>query len=263
MKTLKSAQTLRVVLGLFLAFAMSGKMWAQSSNSRFVAEGAVHEDLEEDRVQTRANAFIYEGKYEEYRKWKLQIKKESQKMYKAFKKKTKKTEDEDVRDSLYEEHKRKSYNLVYQPNPYPKHGYVVIIRPSFAHTRGFAVEKDKVVYMDYALTDEIMNVSATEISEDVCKALRSLMDNIVESARLTHDLDGTIDGTFYYIIVGAYPTHMVKSHGGGGRNNEEGAACRLLEKLSEAAKQKDAATINAQLEEIKRLDAFYSALKVK
>ena len=46
MKTLKSTQTLRVVLGLFLAFAMSGKMWAQSSNSRFLAEGAVHEYLE-------------------------------------------------------------------------------------------------------------------------------------------------------------------------------------------------------------------------
>ena len=263
MKTLKSTQALRVVIGLFLAFAMSGKMWAQSSNSRFVAEAAVHEYLEEDRVQTRANAFIYEGKFEEYRKWQLHIKKENRKMEEAHKKKMKKIKDEDVRDSIHEEYRRKHYNLVYQPSPYPKHDYVVIIRPSFAHTRGFAVEKDKVVYMDYTLTDEIMNVSATEASEDVCKALRSLMDNIVESARLTHDLDGTLDGTFYYIIVGPWPpTHMVKSHGGS-RNNEEGAACRLLEKLSEAAKQKDAATINAQLEEIKRLDAFYSALKVK
>ena len=262
MKTLKSTQALRVVIGLFLAFAMSGKMWAQSSNSRFVAEAAVHEYLEEDRVQTRANAFIYEGKFEEYRKWQLHIKKESRKMEEAHKKKMKKIKDEDVRDSLYEDYKRQRYNFVYQPCPYPQHEYVVIIRPTLKPTRGFAVEKDKVVYMDYnKLELGPLNISATEISEDVCKALKSLMDNIVESARVTHDLDGRFDGTYYDIIVGAYPTHMVKSHGG--RNNEEGAACRLLEKLSEAAKQKDAATINAQLEEIKRLDAFYSALKVK
>ena len=262
MKTLKSTQTLRVVIGLFLAFAMSGKTWAQSSNSRFVAEGAVHEYLEEDRVQTRANAFIYEGKFEEYRKWQLQIKKESRKMEEAHKKKMKKIKDEDVRDSLYEEYKRQRYNFVYQPCPYPQHEYVVIIRPTLKPTRGFAVEKDKVVYMDYTQPNAIMNVSATEVSEDVCKALRSLMDNIVESAKLTYDGPKVLDGTTYSIIDGHFPCYMVKSHGGS-RNNEEGAACRLLEKLSEAAKQKDAATINAQLEEIKRLDAFYSPLKVK
>ena len=263
MKTLKSTQALRVVLGLFLAFAMSGKMWAQSSNSRFVAVGAVHEYIEKDKVQARANAFIYEGKFEEYRKWQMQIRKEKKKLEKPYKKRMKKTEDEDVRDSLHEVYRRQHYDLSHQSSPYPKHDYVVIIRPSFEPIRGFAVEKDKVVYMDYAISkpSPSMNVSATEVSEDVCKALRSLMDNIVESARVTHDLDGRFDGTYYDIIVGAYPTHMVKSHGGG--NNEEGAACRLLEKLSEAAKQKDAATINAQLEEIKRLDAFYSALKVK
>ena len=263
MKTLKSTQSLRVVLGLFLAFAVSGKMWAQSSNSRFVAEGAVHEYLEEDRVQARANAFIYEGKFEEYRKWHLHIKKESRKMEEAFKKKMKKIKDEDVRDSLYEEYKRQRYNFVYQPCPYPQHEYVVIIRPTLKPTRGFAVEKDKVVYMDYnKLESGPLNISATEISEDVCMALRSLMDNIVESAKLTYDGPKVLDGTTYSIIDGHFPCYMVKSHGGS-RNNEEGAACRLLEKLSEAAKQKDAATINAQLEEIKRLDAFYSALKVK
>ena len=263
MKTLKSTQTWRVVLGLFLAFAMSGKMWAQSSNSRFVAVGAVHEYIEKDRVQARANAFIYEGKFEEYCKWQMQIRKERKKLEKSYKKRMKKTENEDVRDSLHEVYRCQHYDLSHQSSPYPKHDYVVIIRPSFEPIRGFAVEKDKVVYMDYAISkpSPSMNVSATEVSEDVCKALRSLMDNIVESARVTHDLDGRFDGTYYDIIVGAYPTHMVKSHGG--RNNEEGAACRLLEKLSEAAKQKDAATINAQLEEIKRLDAFYSALKVK
>jgi len=81
-KTLKSTQTLRVVLGLFLAFAMSGKMWAQSSNSRFVAVGAVHEYIEKDKVQARANAFIYEGKFEEYRKWQMQIRKEKKKLEK-------------------------------------------------------------------------------------------------------------------------------------------------------------------------------------
>ena len=262
MKTLKSTQALRVVLGLFLAFAMSGKMWAQSSNSRFVAEAAVHEYLEEDRVQTRANAFIYEGKFEEYRKWQLHIKKESRKMEEAFKKKMKKIKDEDVRDSLYEEYKRQRYNFVYQPCPYPQHEYVVIIRPTLKPTRGFAVEKDKVVYMDYKkLESGPLNVSATEASEDVCKALRSLMDNIVESAKLTFDLPKVMDGTTYNIIDGYVPCHMVTSRGVG--KNTNGDVCKLLDKLADAAKQKEASTINAQLEEIKRLDAFYSALKVK
>jgi hypothetical protein len=173
----------------------------------------------------------------------------------------KKIKDEDVRDSLHEEYRRKRYDFIYQPCPYPQHEYVVIIRPTLKPIRGFAVEKDKVVYMDYTQPNAIMNVSSTEASEDVCKALKSLMDNIVESAKLTYDGPKVLDGTTYSIIDGHFPCYMVKSHGG--RNNEEGAACRLLEKLSEAAKQKDAATINAQLEEIKRLDAFYSALKVK
>ena len=256
MKTLKSTQTWRVVLGLFLAFAMSGKIWAQSSNSRFVAEGAVHEYLEEDRVQARANAFIYEGKFEEYRKWQLHIKKESRKMEEAHKKKMKKIKDEDVRDSLYEEYKRQRYDFVYQPCPYPQHDYVVIIRPSFEPTRGFAVEKDKVIYMDYAKSKSAlsMNVSETEASEEVCKALKSLMDNIMESAKFTLEPPKILDGTSYDIIDGGFPCYMVTSHGGD--------VCKLLEKLSEAAKQKDTSAINAQLEEIKRLNAIYAALKV-
>lgn len=262
MKTLKSTHTLRVVLGLFVVFAMSGKLWAQDEHSRFYAEPAVHYYLDRDRVQARANAFIYEGQFEEYCKWEMQIKKKSQKLDKAYKKRMKKTEDEDVRDSLDEEWKHQHYELNHQPNPFPRHGYVVVIRPTLKPTRGFAVEKDKVVYMDYKkLESGPLNVSATEASEDVCKALRSLMDNIVESAKLTFDLPKVMDGTTYNIIDGYVPCHMVTSRGVG--KNTNGDVCKLLDKLAEAAKQKEASTINAQLEEIKRLDAFYSALKVK
>ena len=209
---MKSTQTLRVVIGLFLAFAMSGKMWAQSSNSRFVAEGAVHEYLEEDRVQTRANAFIYEGKFEEYRKWQLHIKKESRKMEEAFKKKMKKIKDEDVRDSLYEEYKRQRYDFVYQPCPYPQHEYVVIIRPTLKPTRGFAVEKDKVVYMDYnKLESGPLNISATEISEDVCMALRSLMDNRSWTAPPTASSTG-ISPVTWLRVMGAAETTKKAQH---------------------------------------------------
>ena len=79
------------------------------------------------------------------------------------------------------------------------------------------------------------------------------------SARITDDIPRVFDGSTYNIIRGHFPTHMVESRGGG--NSDEGAVCCLLEKVCEAAKSKDAATINAQLKEIKRLDAVYSALK--
>ena len=256
MKTLKSTQALRLTLGLFLVFAMSGRMWAQNDNPRFLAAGAVHKYLEEDHVQARANAFIHEGKFEEFRKWQLQIRKEGRKMEKAHEKKMKKIADEDVRDSLHEEYRNQTHKLYHQPCPYPQHNYVVIIRPSFEPTRGFAVEKDKVIYMDYAKSKSApsMNVSETEASEEVCKALKSLMDNIMESAKFTLEPPKILDGTSYDIIDGGFPCYMVTSHGGD--------VCKLLEKLSEAAKQKDTSAINAKLEEIKRLDAIYAALKV-
>ena len=86
-----------------------------------------------------------------------------------------------------------------------------------------------------------------------------ITDYLGSRARITDDIPMVFDGSTYDIIRGHFPTHMVESRGGG--NNDEGAVCSLLEKVCEAAKSKDAATINAQLKEIKRIDAVYSALK--
>ena len=171
----------------------------------------------------------------------------------------KKIKDEDVKDSLDEIYKHQRRELSRQPNPYPKYNYVVIIKPPFEPLYyGFAVEKEKLVYITWTVGG--LESSTIEISAEVAKAMRSLIDNITLSARITDDIPIVFDGSTYNIIRGHFPTHMVESRGGG-TTNEEGAVCRLLEKLCEAGKGKDATTINAQLKEIKRLSAVYGALK--
>ncbi|MBO7099240.1 MAG: hypothetical protein J6W21_05175, partial [Bacteroidaceae bacterium] len=173
-------------------------------------------------------------------------------------KRMKKIKDEDVKDSLDEIYRRQRRDLSRQPNPFPKYNYVVIIKPPFEPLYyGFAVEKEKLVYITWTVGG--LESSTIEISAEVAKAMRSLIDNITLSARITDDIPRVFDGSTYDIIRGHFPTHMVESRGGG--NSDEGAVCCLLERLCEAAKSNDMATINAQLKEIKRLDAVYGALK--
>ena len=267
MRTLKKTHILAIALGLFLTFALVEKGCAQKKGIRFLIRPAVHEYLEIDAMQERANAFMFEGKFDEYRKWELENRKKGRQLEKAYKKKTKKTEDEDVKDSLYSDYKQQCHELYRQPNPYPKYKYVVIIKPPFVPAyHGFAVEKDKLIYMvaNYkskkANAGVVVKASTMDISLEVAEAMRSLIDNITLSARITDDVPIRFDGSTYDIIRGYFPTHMVESDGGG-TNDEEGAVCRLLERLCEAAKSNDVATINAQLSDIKRLDAVYSALK--
>ena len=149
MRTFGDIHVGKLVLGLYMTFVLAGETSAQNKGIRFLAEPAFHDELQHygyvDAFQARANAFVFEGKHDEYFKWEKQMRRKAQRAYKAVQKKMKKTKDEDIRDSLFciykEQHSRRN-----QPaNPYPRHNYVVIIRPSFSPTCGFAVEKDKLV----------------------------------------------------------------------------------------------------------------------
>lgn len=258
MKVFRETHTWSITLGLLLLFTLAAGARAQERGIRFLVKPAVHEYMETDREQELANAFMYEGKFDKYRKWEIQSRDKIQKMEKERIEKMRKIKDEDVKDSLYEIYRRQLHDLSRQPNPYPKYNYVAIIKPPFEPLYyGFAVEKEKLVYITWTVGG--FESSTIEISAEVAKAMRSLIDNITLSARITDDIPRVFDGSTYDIIRGHFPTHMVESHGGG--NSDEGAVCCLLEKVCEAAKSKDAATINAQLKEIKRLDAVYSALK--
>lgn len=254
----RETHTWSITLGLLLLFTLAAGARAQEKGIRFLVKPAVHEYMETDREQELANAFMYEGKFDKYRKWEILSRDKIQKMEKERIEKMRKIKDEDVKDSLYEIYRRQLHDLSRQPNPYPKYNYVVIIKPPFEPLYyGFAVEKEKLVYITWTVGG--LESSTIEISAEVAKAMRSLIDNITLSARITDDIPRVFDGSTYDIIRGHFPTHMVESRGGG--NSDEGAVCCLLEKVCEAAKSKDAATINAQLKEIKRLDAVYSALK--
>lgn len=258
MKIFRETHIWSITLRLLLLFTLAAGARAQEKGIRFLVKPAVHEYMETDREQELANAFMYEGKFDKYRKWEIQSRDKFRKMDKAHRKRMKKIKDEDVKDSLDEIYRRQRRDLSRQPNPFPKYNYVVIIKPPFEPLYyGFAVEKEKLVYITWTVGG--LESSTIEISAEVAKAMRSLIDNITLSARITDDIPRVLDGSTYNIIRGHFPTHMVESHGGG--NSDEGAVCCLLEKVCEAAKSKDAATINAQLKEIKRLDAVYSALK--
>ena len=270
MRTFGDIHVGKLVLGLYMTFVLAGETSAQNKGIRFLAEPAFHDELHHygyvDAFQARANAFVFEGKHDEYFKWEKQLRRKAQRAYKAVQKKMKKTKDEDVRDSLFCIYKEQYSRRNQLANPYPRHNYVVIIRPSFSPTCGFAVEKDKLVYMGIVKSDLKkssikfdVNASDTDVSQEFAEAMRSLMDNIVYSASVSDRMYTTLDGTTYDILTGPFPTHMVKSEGGG--NNDEGAVCHLLEKLCEAAKNNDSQAINAQLSETKRLDAIYRALR--
>ncbi|MBO7068640.1 MAG: hypothetical protein J6W52_08185 [Bacteroidaceae bacterium] len=267
MKTLKSSNALVGVLVLFTALAFASQMWAQKREGHFLAEPAFHDERYyggEDMFQARANAFVFEGKHDEYFKWEKQMHEKRVRARKAYEKKAKKIKDEDIRDSLSEAFRNQWAPRNRPENPFPRHNYMVIIRPSFSLTCGFAVENNKLIYLGIGKTTSKkpfakMEASATEVQQDLCQAMRSLMDNIVNSARVTDRPSNRMDGTTYNILTGPFPTHMVKSYGGG--DDAEGDVCKLLEKLSEAAKNHDAAAINAQLPEIQRLNIIYSALK--
>lgn len=267
MKVFRETHTWAIALGLLLTFTLAGGACAQEKGIRFLVEPAVHEYLEIDRTQELANAFMYEGKFDKYRKWEIQSRDKIQKMEKERIEKMRKIKDEDVKDSLYEIYRRQLHDLSRQPNPYPKYNYVAIIKPPFVPAyHGFAIEKDKLIYMVVNYKSKkadagfVVKASIIEISPEVAEAMRSLIDNITLSAIITDDIPRVFDGSTYDIIRGHFPTHMVESRGGGS-NDDEGAVCRLLERLCEAGKSNDAASINAQLQEIKRLDAVYSALK--
>ncbi len=140
-----------------------------------------------------------------------------------------------------------------------------MIRPSFKPTVGFAVDKDKIVFMSYFLKDPKkpdskieIRPTTTEVSQDFCQAFRSLMDNITNSARVSNRGANTLDGTTYSIITGFLPTHMVSTKDSGDPTKK--AVLELVQKICDAARNNDASAVNAQLQETKRLEAIYKEL---
>ncbi len=245
----------------------SPELHAQSTSSRFWAEGAVHDEsftVGYDAIQACANAFIYEGKHDEYFKFERRAWHKKRKKYKSLSARI--SEDEDDRKDIIrekiEQYMQKKGQL---QNPYPLHGYVVMIRPSFKPTVGFAVDKDKIVFMSYFLKDPKkpdskieIRPTTTEVSQDFCQAFRSLMDNITNSARVSNRGANTLDGTTYSIITGFLPTHMVSTKDSGDPTKK--AVLELVQKICDAARNNDASAVNAQLQETKRLEAIYKEL---
>ncbi len=242
---------------------------AQMRSACFWVEGAVHnEDNSKaiDIVQSRANAFIFEGKHDDYYKWKLKKYREHQRVFNSFSKKIESVGNENEKDSLRLLQKKRSYEMRKIENPYPRHDYVVLIKPSFAPTCGFAVDKDKIVYMNitkYKLKK--MKVwykvesSTVVVPQEICSATRSMMDNIVNSAVVSTDGRRILDGTTFSVIVGRHPTHMVSSKETGDVIRK--AAIELLQSICDAAKNNNVSVINAQLQEIKRLESIYHGLR--
>ena len=260
-------EKLRQVFVLFALFAAQS-MYAQSPSPRFTAEGAVHDEIFTDGfdlTQARANAFIYEGKHDEYfkfakRAW-LKLKKKRKSLYAKVK-----VEDEDDRkDIICEKIEQYKQKKGLQKNPFSRHRYVVIIEPSSKPTVGFAVDEDKLVFMSSSTKNPkkpnskiIISSSTTKVSPEWCEALRDLMDNVVVSARVSNNGSNALDGTTYYVIAGPMPTHMVSSGSTGEASRK--AATELFQKIGDAAKNNDEAAIGALLHEIKRLNAVYQEL---
>ncbi|MBO7100382.1 MAG: hypothetical protein J6W21_11020, partial [Bacteroidaceae bacterium] len=102
MKIFRETHTWSITLGLLLLFTLAAGARAQEKGIRFLVKPAVHEYLETDEKQELANVFMYEGKFDKYRKWEIQSRDKFRKMDKAHRKRMKKIKDEDVKDSLDE-----------------------------------------------------------------------------------------------------------------------------------------------------------------
>ena len=257
---------------LVLMFIIPSKMNAQEDVPRFYVEAAFHDVWPSagiDVIQARANAFVFEGKYDEYMKWEIQNYQKRRKLWKKLDKKYGKKmtacKDEDDRDSISDIliHKKREISRV--NNPYPRHNYVVMIEPSFEPHCSFAVEKDTLVYMEYAKGKQkkskqfAVTSQAMSAPEEFCTALRHLMERMTYTARIREEPSRTMDGTRYKVLVGPYPTHIVSVHSPRGKNGE--ALRALFNNISEAAKKQDAAALQSLLPEVKRFDALYDKQK--
>ena len=253
---------------LVLMFFIPSKMNAQEDVPRFDVEAAFHDVWPSagiDVIQARANAFVFEGKYDEYMKWELQRYLKSKRQYDKMEKKIGACNDEDEKDSLQSLRKRLSYESRMQKNPYPRHNYVVTIEPSFKPHCSFAVEKDTLVYMEYVKGKQkkgkqfAVTSQAMAAPEEFCTALRYLMERMTYTARIREEPSRTMDGTRYKVLVGPYPTHIVSVHSPRGKNGE--ALQALFNNISEAAKKQDPAALQSLLPEVKRFGALYDKLK--
>lgn len=257
---------------LVLMFITPSKMNAQEDVPRFDVEAAFHDVWPSagiDVIQARANAFVFEGKYDEYIKWEIQNYQKRRKLWKKldkkYGKKMRACKDEDERDSISDILKCKKHEISRVNNPYPRHNYVVMIEPSFKPRCSFAVEKDTLVYMEYAKGKKkkgkqfAVTSQAMAAPEEFCTAFRHLMERMTYTARIREEPSRMFDGTNYKVLVGPYPTHIVSVHSPGGKHGE--ALRTLFNNISEAAKKQDAVALQSLLPEVKRFGALYDKLK--
>ncbi len=257
---------------LVLLFFTSSKMNAQEDVPRLDVEAAFHDVWPSagiDVIQARANAFVFEGKYDEYIKWEIQNYQKRRKLWKKldtkYGKKMKACKNKDDRDSISAILKYKKHEITRVNNPYPRHNYVVIIQPSFETHCSFAVEKDTLVYMQYVKGKQknskqfAVTSQAMAAPEEFCTAFRHLMERMTYTARIREEPSRMLDGTNYKVLVGPYPTHIVSVHSPRGENGK--ALQTLFSNISEAAKMQDVAALQSLLPEVKRFGALYDKLK--
>lgn len=253
---------------LVLMFFTSSKMNAQEDVPRFDVEAAFHDVWPSagiDVIQARANAFVFEGKYDEYMNWELQQYQKRRKLQQKYDKKMKACKNDDDRDSIKEIFLSKMIEIKHLENPYPRHNYVVMIEPSFKPRCSFAIEKDTLVYMEYVKGKQkkskqfAVTSQAMAAPEEFCRAFRHLMERMTYTARIREEPSMILDGTHYKVLVGPFPTHIVSVHSPRGKNGE--ALQALFNNISEAAKKQNAVALQSLLPEVKRFDALYDKLK--
>ena len=241
---------------------------AQEEVPRFEAEAAFHNmriPLDYDVVQAKADAVVFEGKHDEYFKWERCQYQERRKLSKKYGKKLKACKNDGDRDSIHDILRSKSNEIRDLKNPYPRHDYVVMIEPSFERHCSFAVEKDTLVFMEYAKSKQkkakqiAVTSQAMAAPEEFCTAFRHLMERMTYTARIREEPSRMLDGTNYKVLVGPYPTHIVSVHSHSGKNGE--ALRALFNNISEAAKMQDVAALQSLLPEVKRFGALYDKLK--
>lgn len=256
---------------LVLLFFTPSKMNAQEDVPRLDVEAAFHDVWPSagiDVIQARANAFVFEGKYDEYIKWEIQNYQKRRKLWKKldtkYGKKMKACKNEDDRDSISDILKYKKHEITRVNNPYPRHNYVVMIEPSFERHCSFAVEKNTLVFMEYAKSKQkkakqiAVTSHAMPAPEEFCTALKHLMERMTYTARITEYSSRTMDGTKYKVIVGPFPTHIVSVHSPMGENGK--ALRALFNNISEAARKQDTAALQSLLPEVQRFGALYDKL---
>lgn len=235
--------------GILLLQCLVGK--AQSASSRFAVEGAVHDYVNGiDRIQALADAFVYEG-HKERIQWRY-------KTYPVFSK-----DNERKKARLLAKRNKFKQKRAKMEAVYPQHDFVIAVSPSSKPAYGFAVEQDTLIYIERTMFSPVcvskkVNTKKMAAPESLCDSIKSLMNSIVRSAKVTDDFSRQMDGTVYRVIVGRYPTHMVRATVSGDPTSM--AVISLIDKMCQFVKEGNLEALQELKSEITRLSLVYASL---